>query len=45
MYDQINLLADFPIAITMYNFKVVAGADLRVYNAEILCVAFFNKVA
>ena len=29
----------------MYNFKVVDRADLRVYNAEILCVAFFNKVA
>ena len=29
----------------MWNFKVVAGADLWVYNADNLCVSFFNQVA
>ena len=28
-----------------YNFKVVARTDLWVYNAENLCVSFFNQVA
>ena len=36
---------DCPIVITMYNFKAVAQTNLRVYNAEHLCVSFFYQVA
>ena len=40
-----KFLADLPFAITMQNFKVVATANLWVYNAENFCVSFFNQFA
>ena len=36
---------DGPIVITMQNFKVATRTDLWVYNAENLCVSFFNQLA
>ena len=36
---------DRHIVITMLNFKVVARANLWVYDAENLCVTFFNQFA
>ena len=43
-YEQINFLADLPIVITIQNFKMVATADLWVYNAENFCVSFLTKM-
>ena len=44
-YDQISFLARSPHCNYNVKFKVVAGADLWVYNAKNLCVSFFNQNA
>ena len=42
---QNAVLADFPLVITMEDFKVVATADLWAYDAKYLCLSFFNQIA
>ena len=40
----VKVLADFPLVITMEDFKVVATADLWAYDAKYLCLSFLTKL-